>query len=54
MAARKKFHRIDIRGTDCSVDRAFNLLMDILRRPTLGRYVRHIGYWESVGTQGLC
>lgn len=30
------------------MDCAFNLLMDILRRPTLGRYVRHIGYWERV------
>lgn len=48
METRKKYHGIDIRLSDNSVEQAFNLLMDILKRPGLGRYVRHVGYWEKV------
>lgn len=48
METRKKYRRIDIWLSDNSVDRAFNMLMDILKRPVLGRYVRHVGCWERV------
>ncbi|RDW67503.1 F-box protein [Aspergillus mulundensis] len=42
MQTRRKYHKIRIAPNTGSLDRAFNLLLDILRRPSLGRYVRQI------------
>ncbi|KXG49494.1 uncharacterized protein PGRI_070750 [Penicillium griseofulvum] len=42
METRKRFHRIRISNTDESRNVAFDLFMAILKRPLLGRYVRHI------------
>ncbi|KAL4901252.1 hypothetical protein BDW74DRAFT_160557 [Aspergillus multicolor] len=42
MQTRRHYHKIRIAPNTRSLDTAFNLLLDILRRPSLGRYVRHI------------
>ncbi|KAL2811886.1 hypothetical protein BJX63DRAFT_398001 [Aspergillus granulosus] len=42
MEMRRMYHSVKIKGTRGSVDTAFDLLMDILRRPALGHYIRHI------------
>ncbi|KNG85335.1 hypothetical protein ANOM_006285 [Aspergillus nomiae NRRL 13137] len=42
MPMRKKYRRLCIDSKDSSLNQAFSLLMEILKRPTLGRYVRHI------------
>lgn len=42
MATRKKFHYIRILAGARSTDPAFELLLEILRNPSLGLYVRHI------------
>ena len=42
MPMRKKYRRLCIDSKDSSLNEAFSLLMGILKRPTLGRYVRHI------------
>lgn len=42
MPTRKKYRRIRLKPSVKSFDRVFNILMDILKRPPLGRYVRHI------------
>ncbi|KAJ6150405.1 hypothetical protein N7471_001604 [Penicillium samsonianum] len=42
MATRKKYHRISVSSGEEGIDKPFALLMDILKRPSLGNYVRHI------------
>ncbi|KAJ5437526.1 hypothetical protein N7445_006070 [Penicillium cf. griseofulvum] len=42
MATRKKYHRISVSSAEEDIDRSFDLLMDILKRPNLGTYVRHV------------
>ena len=42
MSTRKKFHRLRISTTKRSIDPAFELLLEILKKPTLGQYVRYI------------
>ncbi|KAJ5822563.1 hypothetical protein N7447_004903 [Penicillium robsamsonii] len=42
MATRKKYHRISVSSGEEGIDRPFALLMDVLKRPSLGNYVRHI------------
>ncbi|KAJ5173655.1 uncharacterized protein N7500_001586 [Penicillium coprophilum] len=42
MATRRKYHRIIVSSCEEDVDNAFALLMDILKRPSLGNYVRHV------------
>lgn len=42
MATRKKYHRIGVSSCEEAIDKPFALLMDILKRPSLGNYVRHI------------
>ncbi|XHF98445.1 hypothetical protein AWENTII_001995 [Aspergillus wentii] len=42
MATRKKYDQISITGSDDSIEHAFNLLMDIIKRPSLGQFMRHI------------
>ncbi|KAI9929540.1 hypothetical protein ASPWEDRAFT_183991 [Aspergillus wentii DTO 134E9] len=48
METRKKYNRIHITGRDEGIDRAFNLLMDIIRRPSLGYFVRQIDHWQPL------
>lgn len=42
MATRKQYHRINILQGEFGVDRAFEFLMEILKRPELALYVRHV------------
>ncbi|KGO48344.1 hypothetical protein PEX1_021370 [Penicillium expansum] len=42
METRKKYHRISVSSCEEAIDKPFALLMDILKRPNLGNYVRHI------------
>ncbi|KAJ0426195.1 hypothetical protein BJY00DRAFT_273164 [Aspergillus carlsbadensis] len=42
MEARHTYHRVKIEPKTGSIDIAFDLLMDIIRRPALGHYIRHI------------
>ncbi|CAI7565773.1 unnamed protein product [Penicillium viridicatum] len=42
MATRKKIHRISVSSGEEDIDKPFALLMDILKRPSLGNYVRHV------------
>ncbi|KAJ6030717.1 uncharacterized protein N7446_000219 [Penicillium canescens] len=42
MATREIYDKISIYSNDESLDAAFGLLMNILKRPSLGHYVRHI------------
>ncbi|KAF4767684.1 hypothetical protein N7455_011307 [Penicillium solitum] len=42
MATRKKYHRISVSAGEDDIDKPFALLMDILKRPSLGNYVRHV------------
>ncbi|KAE8417094.1 hypothetical protein BDV36DRAFT_296410 [Aspergillus pseudocaelatus] len=42
MSMRKKYRRVRIDSNDKSLNKAFAMLMEILKRPSLGRYVRHI------------
>ncbi|OQD62059.1 hypothetical protein PENPOL_c014G02440 [Penicillium polonicum] len=42
MATRKKYHRISVSSGEEDIDKPFALLMDILKRPSLGNYVRHV------------
>lgn len=42
MATRRRYHRVSVSEAEDSLDNAFELLMDILKRPTLGQYVRHV------------
>ncbi|CAG7917776.1 unnamed protein product [Penicillium olsonii] len=44
MAARKKYHQIDISGGEDGIDQAFNFLMEILKQPQLALHVRHLKY----------
>jgi hypothetical protein len=44
MPHRKKCRRIRITNSRQSFNRGFNMLMDILKRPSLGEHVRHIEY----------
>lgn len=48
METREKYHGIDTRLSDNSVDQASNLLMDIMKRPGLGHYMHHVGYRERI------
>jgi hypothetical protein len=48
MSNRKKYRRVRITPSISHLDRAFEMLMDILRKPSLGRYVRHIEYKQTV------
>jgi hypothetical protein len=48
MATRKKYHRISVSSGEQSIDRAFDFLMEILKRPTLGLYVRHVECHEPL------
>ncbi|PYH81561.1 hypothetical protein BO82DRAFT_335922 [Aspergillus uvarum CBS 121591] len=48
MRARARFRQICITNNAKHLESAFAALIDILKQPYLGRYVRHIGYWESV------
>ncbi|RAH51422.1 uncharacterized protein BO95DRAFT_350015 [Aspergillus brunneoviolaceus CBS 621.78] len=47
LPTRKKFRRVRVQPGK-NLDRAFDLLLAILRRPSLGRYVRHIEYQGAV------
>ncbi|KAL2846918.1 hypothetical protein BJY01DRAFT_167953 [Aspergillus pseudoustus] len=42
MEMRHMYHSAKIEGNSGSLDIAFDLLLDILRRPALGHYIRHI------------
>lgn len=42
MATRKKYHHISVSPSEDGTEVPFGLLMDILKRPTLGHYVRHV------------
>lgn len=42
MPTRKRFHRISISTTKRSIEPAFRLLLEILKKPTLRQYVRYI------------
>lgn len=42
MKMRQRYHQISVSSSEESVDNAFEFLMDILRRPILGQYVRHV------------
>ncbi|KAE8387836.1 hypothetical protein BDV23DRAFT_185973 [Aspergillus alliaceus] len=42
MPMRKKYRRVRIDSKDKSLNKAFAMLMEILKRPSLGRYLRHI------------
>lgn len=47
MKTRKNFHQIRVFPNDQSIEQAFGLLMDILKRPILGHYVHEIQhYWR--------
>jgi hypothetical protein len=57
---RKKFHLIHVYPADKGIEQAFGLLMSILKRPSLGQYVREIRYygrptdacdWENVNKE---
>ncbi|RAK73765.1 uncharacterized protein BO72DRAFT_517467 [Aspergillus fijiensis CBS 313.89] len=48
MRARERFRQIRITNNAKHLESAFAALMDILKQPYLGRYVRHIEYWEPV------
>ncbi|PYI30902.1 hypothetical protein BP00DRAFT_475904 [Aspergillus indologenus CBS 114.80] len=48
MRARARFREIHITNNAKHLESAFAALIDILEQPYLGRYVRHIEYWESV------
>ncbi|KAF7137024.1 hypothetical protein CNMCM5793_006828 [Aspergillus hiratsukae] len=48
MSNRKKYRRVRITPSIADLDRGFEMLMDILRKPSLGRYVRHIEYKQTV------
>ncbi|GIK06643.1 hypothetical protein Aspvir_002293 [Aspergillus viridinutans] len=48
MSNRKKYRRVRITPSIANLDRAFKMLMDILRKPSLGRYVRHIEYRQTI------
>ncbi|PWY89216.1 hypothetical protein BO70DRAFT_359501 [Aspergillus heteromorphus CBS 117.55] len=41
MKTREKYHQVRISHAD-GIDHAFDMLMEILKRPSLGQYVRHI------------
>ncbi|KGO73222.1 hypothetical protein PITC_003100 [Penicillium italicum] len=42
MATRKKYHRISVSSCEEDIDKSFAFLIDILKRPSVGNYVRHI------------
>jgi hypothetical protein len=44
MPRRRKYRRIYITNSRQSFNRRFSMLMDILKRPSLGEHVRHIEY----------
>lgn len=44
MPRRRKYRRIYITNSRQSFNRGFSMLMDILKRPSLGEHVRHIEY----------
>ncbi|KAF7116125.1 hypothetical protein CNMCM5793_004145 [Aspergillus hiratsukae] len=48
MPNRKKYRRVRITPKIADLDRGFEMLLDILRKPSLGRYVRHIEYKQTV------
>ncbi|RHZ67171.1 uncharacterized protein CDV56_109379 [Aspergillus thermomutatus] len=48
MSNRKKYRRVRITPSIADLDRAFQMLIDILRKPSLGCYVRHIEYKQTV------
>lgn len=39
---RKQFHRIRVSGKDAFINQTFDILMEILKKPSLGNYVREI------------
>ncbi|KAJ6031612.1 hypothetical protein N7540_002344 [Penicillium herquei] len=45
MPVRKKFHMIRVWPNDRGIEQAFHLVMEILKQPHLGRYVREIRYY---------
>jgi hypothetical protein len=47
MATRQKYHRIIVSSEEERIDNAFDLLMNILKCPTLGQYVRQVECWEA-------
>ncbi|RAH72963.1 uncharacterized protein BO66DRAFT_435856 [Aspergillus aculeatinus CBS 121060] len=48
MRARERFRQIRITNNSKHLESAFAALIDILKQPSLGRYARHIEYWETV------
>ncbi|GFF46853.1 hypothetical protein IFM46972_08151 [Aspergillus udagawae] len=48
MSNRKKYRRVRITPRISDLDRAFQMLVDILRKRSLGRYVRHIEYRQTI------
>ncbi|KAF7175075.1 hypothetical protein CNMCM7691_006479 [Aspergillus felis] len=53
MSNRKKYRRVRITPSIADLNRGFKMLMDILRKPSLGRYVRHIEYRQTVSRYRL-
>jgi hypothetical protein len=49
---RKKFHLIRVYPDNSGVEQAFQLLMRILKQPSLGQYVREIRYHGRPGPYG--
>jgi len=48
MATRKKYRQISVSSGQEGIERAFNFLMEILKRPSLGLYVRHVECHKAV------
>ncbi|PYH48530.1 uncharacterized protein BP01DRAFT_379715 [Aspergillus saccharolyticus JOP 1030-1] len=48
MKTRKRYHRIRVTNSTKHLGHAFVLLVEILKQPLLGRYVRHIEYFEPL------
>ncbi|KAF9887234.1 hypothetical protein FE257_010362 [Aspergillus nanangensis] len=42
MKARRRFHKISVYPNDTSINETFDMLMEVLRRPSLGKYVREL------------
>ncbi|KAJ5972971.1 uncharacterized protein N7479_002889 [Penicillium vulpinum] len=49
---RKKYQRISVSSGEENIDESFAFLMDILKRPSLGNYVRHVECCKSIYEYG--
>lgn len=49
---KKKFHLICIRPDDAAIEEVFQLLMEILKQPSLGRHVHEVRYYGRAHASG--